>query len=302
MDEKLLEISDLRTTPPTLIHSAAGMELREECSRIMRLQGHDEPVGRAKITSGYNLPAKWVLHTVGPIVAGAGPTAADNYKDYIKKFLMASVHKALQEGCVIPDSIGFTFYQEKKGPMGPGPKPGPMADGRQAPSFGPGNAPRFNKTSDFVTGLDLDTYLSYVASVTPLKTPPAFDQMGVLIATPSPENKVFGNSDGEAVNFTDFSLRHRLGNPDAKLDADMVRRVAVMNPMNYIGTDRATVAPNWYIRHGAKDRDTSFLVPINLATKLQNAGKNVDFALPWNRPHSGDYNLDDLFRWIASTI
>ncbi len=162
--------------------------------------------------------------------------------------------------------------------------------------------PRFNKTSDFVTGLDLDKYLSYVASVTPLKTPPAFDQMGVLIDTPSPENNVFGNEKGEAANFTDFSLRHRLGNVKAQLSDDMKFRVAVMNPMNYIGSDKSTVAQNWYIRHGAKDRDTSFLVPLNLATKLQNAGKNVDFFLPWNRPHSGDYNLDDLFAWIAGLV
>ncbi len=75
-----------------------------------------------------------------------------------------------------------------------------------------------------------------------------------------------------------------------------------MNPMNFIGTDKSTVAQNWFIRHGAKDRDTSFLVPINLATKLQNAGKNVNFFLPWNRPHSGDYNLDDLFSWIKTTL
>ena len=191
------------------------------------------------------------------------------------------------------------------GPTGMRPKDGPrpqMGDDRQAPSFGPGARPRFNKTSDFVTGLDLDKYLGYVASVTPLKTPPAFDQMGVLIDTPSPENKVFGNTKGEAANFTDFSLRHRLNDPKASLDKEMVKRVAIMNPMNYIDSDKSTVAPNWYIRHGAKDRDTSFLVPINLATKLKNSGKNVDFALPWNRPHSGDYNLDDLFRWIETTL
>ena len=153
-----------------------------------------------------------------------------------------------------------------------------------------------------MTDLDLDRYLSYVATVTPLKTPPAFDQMGVLIPTPSPENKVFGDKYGEAANFTDFSLRHRLDNPSATLDAEMVKRVAIMNPMNFIGLDNVSVAPNWYIRHGAKDRDTSFLIPVNLATKLMNAGKNVDFALPWNRPHSGDYNLDDLFGWIKTTL
>ncbi|MDE5808364.1 MAG: hypothetical protein K2H76_09620, partial [Muribaculaceae bacterium] len=39
-----------------------------------------------------------------------------------------------------------------------------------------------------------------------------------------------------------------------------------------------------------------------VATKRKNAGYNVDFFLPWNRPHSGDYNLDDLFQWIERTI
>lgn len=53
------------------IHSAAGLELREECARIMRRQGHEEPVGSAKITKGYNLPAKYVIHTVGPVVYAA---------------------------------------------------------------------------------------------------------------------------------------------------------------------------------------------------------------------------------------
>ena len=59
------------------IHSAAGMELRQECDHIMHEQGHPEPTGKAKITRGYNLPAKWVIHTVGPIVYGPAPTEED---------------------------------------------------------------------------------------------------------------------------------------------------------------------------------------------------------------------------------
>ncbi len=74
---------------------------------------------------------------------------------------------------------------------------------------------------------------------------------------------------------------------------------ALLNPMNFIDDPKTTVAPHWYIRHGARDRDTSFPVPINLALKLQNAGKDVNFLLAWNRPHSGDYALDELFQWIA---
>ena len=52
-----------------IIHSSAGLQLREDCSKIMRLQGHDEKVGDAKITSAYNLPSKHVIHTVGPAIA-----------------------------------------------------------------------------------------------------------------------------------------------------------------------------------------------------------------------------------------
>ena len=52
------------------IHSAAGLQLRDECFRLMEAQGHPEPNGRAKLTGGYNLPARHVLHTVGPIVRG----------------------------------------------------------------------------------------------------------------------------------------------------------------------------------------------------------------------------------------
>lgn len=223
---------------------------------------------------------------------------ADNYKDYLKTFLIASAHKALQEGCEIPDTIGIIKYAQKPN-FGGSPARRGNSDGRGAPSFGPsGMRPRFNNNTDFVTDIDLDKYLSYVASVTPLKTPPAFDQYGVLIDTPTPENNVFGNSVGTPANFTDFSLRHRLHNSSATLDKDMVNRVFIMNPMNFIYENSTSVAPHWFIRHGAKDRDTSFLVPINLATKLKNSGFDVNFFLPWNRPHSGDYNLDDLFNWI----
>lgn len=54
-----------------VIHTAAGMRLRQECGEIMEHQGHEEPTGKAKITRGYNLPAKHIIHTVGPIIGGA---------------------------------------------------------------------------------------------------------------------------------------------------------------------------------------------------------------------------------------
>ncbi|MBQ5641782.1 MAG: protein-ADP-ribose hydrolase [Ruminococcus sp.] len=52
------------------IHTFAGVQLRRNCNEIMQKQGHNEPTGQAKITPAYNLPCKYVLHTVGPIVSG----------------------------------------------------------------------------------------------------------------------------------------------------------------------------------------------------------------------------------------
>ena len=53
------------------IHTFAGVQLRLKCAQIMQQQGYEEPVGRAKITPGYNLPAKRIIHTVGPMTKGS---------------------------------------------------------------------------------------------------------------------------------------------------------------------------------------------------------------------------------------
>lgn len=52
------------------IHTFAGVQLRSACARLMHAQGYEEPAGQAKITPAYNLPCKFVLHTVGPIIRG----------------------------------------------------------------------------------------------------------------------------------------------------------------------------------------------------------------------------------------
>ncbi|MEC8483429.1 MAG: alpha/beta hydrolase, partial [Pseudomonadota bacterium] len=54
------------------------------------------------------------------------------------------------------------------------------------------------------------------------------------------------------------------------------------------------------IRVGTKDRDTSLAISAILAAKLENTGHDVDYFMPWDVPHSGDYDLDELFAWIKS--
>lgn len=52
------------------IHTFAGVQLRLACAELMKQQGHGEETGKAKITPAYNLPCRYVLHTVGPIIHG----------------------------------------------------------------------------------------------------------------------------------------------------------------------------------------------------------------------------------------
>ena len=76
------------------IHSAAGIQLRNECAEIMDRQGHEEPTGKAKITKGYNLPAKHVIHTVGPIV---GISVTEKQREQLQSCYLSSMILAEKE-------------------------------------------------------------------------------------------------------------------------------------------------------------------------------------------------------------
>lgn len=56
-----------------VIHSYAGPRLRDDCGKIMRMQGHPEETSQVKLTRAYHLPSRFVAHTVGPIVGGREP-------------------------------------------------------------------------------------------------------------------------------------------------------------------------------------------------------------------------------------
>ncbi len=69
-----------------IIGSKAGIRLRLHCNCIMEQQGYPEPTGQAKITPGYNLPCRYIVHTVGPIVDG--PLTAEHER------LLASCYRS----------------------------------------------------------------------------------------------------------------------------------------------------------------------------------------------------------------
>ena len=83
------------------IHTYAGVQLRNACYKLMKAQGHEEPTGQAKITPAYNLPCRYVIHTVGPIVSGR---LTEEHCELLKSCYLSCLELAEENGC---KSIAF---------------------------------------------------------------------------------------------------------------------------------------------------------------------------------------------------
>jgi hypothetical protein len=125
----------------------------------------------------------------------------------------------------------------------------------------------------------------------PFKMPPAFDSLGLG----SFENVLFGTATIDQQHFTQYGFENSAAPEPSLADAKIVK---MMNPTYYIGKKNSTIAQYWRIRHGTIDHHTSLAIPVILATMLENNGYDVDFALPWEQDHGGDYDLFSLFAWI----
>ncbi|MGN6847761.1 hypothetical protein ACTHUE_20210, partial [Neisseria sp. P0021.S005] len=111
-----------------------------------------------------------------------------------------------------------------------------------------------------------------------------------------PSETQLGVSDGLSIGYRiRLPLQH---NTAANAEIADEETVKIMNPLNYIGKPGVNLPQNWRIRVGTNDRDTSLAVSAILTAKLQNNGQTVDYALPWDVGHSGDYDLDELFAWM----
>ena len=83
------------------IHTYAGVQLRLACARLMEQQGREEETGKAKITPAFNLPCRWVIHTVGPIVYGR---LTQREEELLADCYRSCLELAVETGC---KSIAF---------------------------------------------------------------------------------------------------------------------------------------------------------------------------------------------------
>lgn len=246
------------------------------------------------------------LEGLGLTSADGSPLTASTMKSAIAAELTREIERHIAAGGTVP-ARGETFSLTLPGP---------------------GGERQIEQPNDWltveggkVTDLDLDAFLRFVAAITPLKPVPAFDRtansgnQGV-----DGENTLFGGPDVPYANFTPFGWNHNevagdgSGPDDTGMDwdawtatagegAQLAAQIRLVNPMAYLGTD-AKAAPYWYVRHGMIDRDTSLAVPLALAAAARADAdvREVDFALPWMTPHSGNYDVQTAYAWLARVL
>lgn len=137
--------------------------------------------------------------------------------------------------------------------------------------------------------VEMDFY-GWAKDITRMKVTPAFDHLTL----DSPENDLFGTAEEKVKHFTAWGSEY---SKESGVMADG-QIIKLLNPMCYVGDEQARTAKYWRIRHGERDRDTSLAVSAMLARKLEMMRCEVDYHVPWDVVHAGDYDLDELFVWI----
>ena len=192
-----------------------------------------------------------------------------------------------------------------------------------------------------VKSFNMSNYLKFVAKQSRLKAVPAFDQiaqtpaLGLTLTADltgagtaiygnysGGESDLFGTAAQVYSNFTEYgwnnnnggdsvnSIQNDVGLRNTGLtwaanpqQAYILNQYKMINALPYIGKTEG-ITPNWRIRVGARDRDTSFTVAYNLsrALKVDPKVKNIDYALAWDQGHAGNYDVQAAFSWIDQRL
>lgn len=229
---------------------------------------------------------------------------SDTMLDAIRQEVIKAAAKYMQAGGTIP-ALGGTFTVSGAFPV-------PTTATYTNDWISVDNAAKTVKS------LDMERYLAFVATQAKLKPAPAFDQTGLSVTGGSGESNLFGTKNQVYSNFTAYSWDHNdahgdgIGYDDTGLafakyarapGTVIATQVNLINPLRYIGTN-ADTAPYWYVRNGTRDRDTSFIISLNLSRALAADKRvaDVNYALAWNQPHAGNYDVPEAMAWIAKVL
>jgi hypothetical protein len=172
-----------------------------------------------------------------------------------------------------------------------------------------------------VTVTSYENFLAYVKATANLKGAPSFDVSGTSEMgsnTASGESNLFGAEDQDYSNFMQWAWNNNnVENDDSGLDdtgmtweqfindSELAQQIRLINPIAYLTeSENGDSAPHWYVRHGLRDRDTSFAVEMELFFAIMNdpAVSSANTALAYDTGHSGDYDVEEAYQWLDTVI
>ena len=165
---------------------------------------------------------------------------------------------------------------------------------------------------------DLDQYLYFVARNQALKVAPAFSNVGLGCAEQN-EDSLYGSEEYSYCPFTEYSWNNDAAENGYGLDEtgltwdeymeteegqELAMQLQMSSPIPYLTSDNGDSAPYWYVRHGLRDRDTSFALQTVLYYAITNDStiSDVNFLLPWLQPHAGDYDVQEAYTWLEGVL
>lgn len=181
----------------------------------------------------------------------------------------------------------------------------PMAD---VPGADKSSWLRWDGKRAHISGLD-EYLLNHRRRMKPCTS---FDTLGM----DSGENQEFGTPEQDYLHFSEYiapaveALKEEFPDEYARYygsfaeaigDAALAERRRLINPMDLIAAAK-NAAKFFRIRVGACDADTAFPISMALALKLAEAGKSVDYALVWDRPHCEADYPGEVCDWIESIV
>ncbi len=244
------------------------------------------------------------LESLGIVLEDGTPLTADTMPGAIVGLVKAGVEKAMANGEIVPDlGEDWTFIQR---------------DGSELVVTN--DWLDVDNGAGTVVSIDYDKYLEFVCKTAQLKTAPAFENYRTPLQYRMNESNLSGDEDTVYSHWLGWSWENDnipdngVGWDDTLLTFDefmataagkaVVHQMKMISPMPYLLSDEGDSAPYWYVRHGIRDRDTSFAVEAALFYAIQNDStvQDANYALAYMEPHGGNYDVQEAYGWLAEVL
>ncbi len=290
-----------------LNHADMAYEWQYSATRLLGNYTDQNPLSDATKKVSVELAAQYpaYLKSLGLKLEDGTPLTAATMPGAIMALVKADLEKAMaEEGETVPD-LGETWSFIQR-------------DG--STQVVTNDWLDVDNVANKVVSIDYGKYMEFICTTALLKTSPAFENFGTSLQYMMNESNLTGNKATEYNHWLKWSWENDVipGNKVGKDDTGMTfevfmdtadgkavaKQMKMINPMPYLLSDEGDSAPYWYVRHGMRDRDTSFAVELALFYAIQNdpTVKDANFAIAYMQPHSGNYDVQEAYAWLAGVL